>query len=193
MCKGKIVYNDSPQNVLPHFLQVTHKRQEHENPADLTLDILIDANRNDKIFCKLVQRYYRTPICQRIPFQINEQIRAAAIASSFSSEKNVFKRSFQRELYYLSKRSLTNTIRNPSLFLSQIAVAIFVGLLIGLVFFNTPKTIDPGVPNRLGAIFMIVSSQILATVTAIEPLVKERALFIHVRFDCFVERDCCRL
>ncbi|CAF1118769.1 unnamed protein product [Adineta ricciae] len=179
MCKGKIVYNDSPQNVLPHFLQVVYKRQEHENPADLTLDILIDANRNDKIFYKLVQYYHRTPICQRIPSQINEQIRAAVIASSSSNEKNVFKRSFRRELYYLSKRSLTNTIRNPLLFLSQIAVAIFVGLLIGLVFFNITKTIDPGVPNRLGAIFMIVSSQILATVTAIEPLVKERALFIH--------------
>ncbi|CAF1498676.1 unnamed protein product, partial [Adineta steineri] len=33
--------------------------------------------------------------------------------------------------------------------------------------------------NRLGAIFMIVSSKILSTVTAIEPLVKERPLFIH--------------
>ena len=187
MCKGKIVYNDTPQNILPHFLQPMHHCKEHDNPADLTLDILIDANRNDKIFYKLIQRYHRTPVYQSIPFRINEQIRAAVISPSSPDEKNAFKRSFWRELYYLSKRTLTNTIRNPSLFLSQTVVAIFIGLLIGLVFFNMAKNTDPGVSNRLGAMFVIVSSQILATVTAIEPFVKERALFIHVRFTCFFE------
>lgn len=42
-------------------------------------------------------------------------------------------------------------------------------------------TTDPGIHDRLGAIFCIIVSQIFSTVTALEPLIKERALFIHVR------------
>ncbi|CAF4378634.1 unnamed protein product, partial [Adineta steineri] len=89
-------------------------------------------------------------------------------------------RSVGVEIYYVSQRTLKNAIRNPALFLSQIVVAIILGLLIGLVFHDMKKTIDPGVQNRLGAIFFIIISQIFSTITALEPLLKERALFIHV-------------
>ncbi|CAF1545668.1 unnamed protein product [Rotaria magnacalcarata] len=52
-------------------------------------------------------------------------------------------------------------------------------LLVGLVFFDLKKTTDPGVQNRLGVIFVIVVTQIFSTLTALEPLIKERALFIQ--------------
>ncbi|CAF1662100.1 unnamed protein product, partial [Adineta ricciae] len=143
MCKGKIVYNDSPHSILPYFLQQGYKRDENDNPADFALDILIEANQNDAVFYKLVRRYQKTPVYQRIPFEIDEQLRIAAATEPPVIMKKNFRKSFAKELFYISKRTLTNTIRNPSLFLSQIVVAIFVGLLIGLVFFDMDKTVDP--------------------------------------------------
>jgi hypothetical protein len=183
MCKGKIVYHDTTKHVLPYFFKQGYKREENDNPADFTLDILIDANQNEDILYTLLRSYKRSPIYNKILFDIDEQIRLAAVSLENINEKKLFKKPFGRELYYISKRTLTNTIRNPLLFASQTIVAIIVGLLIGLVFFNIPNTPDIGVQNRLGAIFLIVTSQILVTMTAVEPLIKERALFIHVSLD----------
>ncbi|CAF1355213.1 unnamed protein product [Adineta steineri] len=182
MCKGKIVYNDSPENVLPYFRKQGFERDLNDNPADFLLDILLKANQHgpegEKKLADLVRHYQRTKIFQHIPFEIDQQIRIASFNMANNKHK-IAKKSIFKELYYISKRTVMNTYRNPLLFLSQIVVAVFVGLLIGLVFFNMAKTVDPGIQNRLGAIFMIVSSKILSTVTAIEPLVKERPLFIH--------------
>jgi ATP-binding cassette subfamily G (WHITE) protein 2 len=43
------------------------------------------------------------------------------------------------------------------------------------------------VQNRLGAIFFIVISQIFSNVTALEPFLKERVLFIHVSVSYVIE------
>jgi ATP-binding cassette subfamily G (WHITE) protein 2 len=64
--------------------------------------------------------------------------------------------------------------------MSQTLVAIILSLLVGLVFYKMKNTTDPGIQNRLGAIFFMVVSQIFSTVTALESLLKERVLFIHV-------------
>jgi hypothetical protein len=64
---------------------------------------------------------------------------------------------------------------------TQTFIAIALALLTGLLFNNMKPTIDPGVSNRLGAIFFLTTHQILCTASALEPLIQERALFIHVR------------
>ena len=64
---------------------------------------------------------------------------------------------------------------------SQIIVATLLALLTGLVFNKIQPTIETGVQNRLGVIFFIIINQIYSTATALEPLVQERALFIHVK------------
>ncbi|CAF4339213.1 unnamed protein product [Adineta steineri] len=46
MCKGKIVYNDSPENVLPYFRKQGFERDLNDNPADFLLDILLKANQH---------------------------------------------------------------------------------------------------------------------------------------------------
>ena len=71
-------------------------------------------------------------------------------------------------------------MRNSALLMWQILVAILLGLLTGLLYYQIPRTIGSGVQNRLGGIFFIVVNQIFSTATALEPFIKERALFIHV-------------
>jgi hypothetical protein len=59
-----------------------------------------------------------------------------------------------------------------------------IGLFVGSVFYDLKKTIDLGVQNRLGGIFFIVVNQIFSTMTAIESLVEERMIFLHVSSSC---------
>ena len=98
-----------------------------------------------------------------------------------NSADEVLIRSRLDELYYVSIRTFLNTTRDPAMVTSQILVAAFLALLTGLVFNRIQPTFDKGVQNRLGVIFFIVINQIYSTTTALEPLVHERALFIHVK------------
>ncbi len=129
---------------------------------------------------KLKENYWQSSTYGKVIIDINEQLDKASHQRFISEEKSVVKRSFRREFYHISKRTLINSFRNPALFMTQIFVTIMMGVLTGLVFFDMKKTIDVAIPNRLGAIFFIVVSQVFSTVTALEPLLKERVLFIHV-------------
>ncbi|CAF4248504.1 unnamed protein product [Adineta steineri] len=88
-------------------------------------------------------------------------------------------RSIKSDFFYVSQRTLRNAMRNSALIIWQIAVAIILGILTGLLYYQLPRTTDSGIENRLGGIFFIVVNQIFSTATALEPFIKERALFIH--------------
>ena len=88
--------------------------------------------------------------------------------------------SFRTEVFYVSQRALRIALRNPAMTLAQVVVSIMIGLLVGLIFYDLKRTADPDVQNRLGGIFFIVVHQIFSTMTAIETLVEERFLFLHV-------------
>jgi hypothetical protein len=66
--------------------------------------------------------------------------------------------------------------------LSHTLVAITLGFLEGLVFYDMKKTIDSGIQDRLMALCFIIMTQQVCTETALEPFLKERVLFIHVSF-----------
>ncbi|CAF3699138.1 unnamed protein product [Adineta steineri] len=179
MCKGKNVYHGSASAMLPFFSDRGYQCELHDNPADFALDILIDASRNPDDLRKLNQAYRQSPMWSNVNSLSQREKGDDQFEKLRRKQQGAAARSLGVEIYYVSQRTLKNAIRNPALFLSQIVVAIILGLLIGLVFHDMKKTIDPGVQNRLGAIFFIIISQIFSTITALEPLLKERALFIH--------------
>jgi ATP-binding cassette subfamily G (WHITE) protein 2 len=184
MCKGKSVYHGSALSILPYFNAQGYQCELHDNPADFALDVLIDVSRKPENLEKLNRAYVESQMHTSINSLTKSQPHDEKLEILRRKQQGAAGRSLGTEIYYVSERTLKNAIRNPSLFLSQIVVAIILGLLVGLVFYDMKKTTDPGVQNRLGAIFFIVVSQIFSTVTALEPLLKERVLFIHVSF-CF--------
>ncbi len=181
LCKGKCVYQGPPNEVVSYFSSQGYPYDEHDNPADFSLDVLIEASKTASMLQRLVSAYTCSPMPNHM-----EQL----IADLEPNENEIYNlddrhpheenRSLIAEIFYVAQRTLRNAIRNPQLALSQTIVAVILGLLVGLVFFNMKRTMDSGVQNRLGAIFFIVVSQIFSTITAIEPLLRERALFIHV-------------
>ncbi|CAF4197328.1 unnamed protein product, partial [Adineta steineri] len=44
MCNGRCVYNGLNASLLPYFRECGHICEEHDNPADFALDVLIKAN-----------------------------------------------------------------------------------------------------------------------------------------------------
>ena len=181
MSKGRCVYHDSTTHVIPHFAKHGYPCELHDNPADYALDVLIDIGRKPEVLALLNNTYNATYSnawqSTRDRYHYNGSKRLEYDLQGLHVEAA---RSVGAELYYLSRRAFLNAVRNPALALVQIVVSIIMGLLVGLLFFDLKRTIEPGVQNRLGAIFFIIISQIFSNMTAIEPLVKERALFIHV-------------
>ena len=180
MCKGKTVYHGPQIAMLPYLNQRGYPCELHDNPADFALDVLIRAKENNDQMNKLYSDYCASRMHATIISEL-EPLRTNTAAQKLSRKtEGAPGRPFHTELFYLSQRTFLNAIRNPALFLSQIVVALILGFLVGLVFYNMDQTVDTGVQNRLGAIFFIVVCQIFSTVTALEPLLKERVLFIHV-------------
>jgi ATP-binding cassette subfamily G (WHITE) protein 2 len=176
------MYQGSANAVVDYFSSHAYRCDEHENPADFALDVLIDASKTPASFQILAGAYVRSPMYIRIAtFIADLNSDENEIYNSDDKRPDVKNRSWIIETLYVAQRTLRNAVRNPQLALSQTVVAIVIGILVGLVFFNIKLTIDTGVQNRLGAIFFIIVSQIFSTVTALEPLLKERVLFIHVR------------
>ncbi|UJR23946.1 hypothetical protein I4U23_026914 [Adineta vaga] len=174
LSNGHTIYFDSPKYILSYFASQNFHCEEKENPADFILDILIDSkNHSSEIF---PNAYLHSTMHSNTLSSIQSITTSTNNQSYF--EQNHSRSSFV-EFYYLSQRTFLNAIRNPLLTISQILIALALGLLTGLLFFNMKTTIEPDVSNRIGAIFFFATHQILCTTSALEPLIKERILFSH--------------
>lgn len=187
MCNGNIIYQDSSKAMLSYFKKQGFQREEHDNPADFVLDVLIDISRMPKALEELHDAYLRSRMHRETDNALAKQWANSSLNSCGQIQKTIIKRSRLREIFYVSRRTLQNSIRNPALFLSQVVVAVMLGLLIGLVFFNLGREINKDVGNRLGAIFIIVTSHALSSLTALESLIQDRVLFVHVSFSREIE------
>ncbi|CAF3424351.1 unnamed protein product [Rotaria sp. Silwood1] len=173
---GHTIYFGSPMDVLPYFSSQGFECNEHENPADFVLDVLIEFNGRSS---KILQTAYQHSQMHSNVKSLIKSVMNETENEDLSFTNQIVLRSRTTEFYYLAQRTLRNAIRNPAFAASQIIIAIMLGLLTGLLFNNMKATIDPGVRNRLGAIFFLATHQILCTASALEPLIKERALFSH--------------
>lgn len=182
LCQGKIYYHGQSDDMLDYFAQQGHSCESHDNPADFVIDLLIDSSRKTDKLEELKLAYEKSSMHNDIKDVTQTKAMVPHLEHQLSQGADPSAQSRWKEIYYVTQRTLKNSLRNPAIFLSQIAVALIIGLLIGLVYYNLEKTIDPGVQNRLGAVFMMAVSQIFSTLTALEPIIKERALFVHVSF-----------
>ncbi|CAF1110345.1 unnamed protein product [Adineta ricciae] len=175
LSNGHTVYFDSPKNVLSYFTANGFSCEEDTNPADFILDILIDSkNASSQL---LSNAYLQSPMHSN-NLSLIQSINAQTTDRPLLFEQYLSRSAFL-EFYYLSQRTFRNAIRNPLLNITQILIALILGLLTGLLFYNMKTTIEPGISNRIGAIFFLATHQILCTASALEPLIKERILFSH--------------
>jgi ATP-binding cassette subfamily G (WHITE) protein 2 len=174
MSHGQIVYLGLSTDMLSYFNKQGLLCKNHDNPADFALDILTDET-GDTTTKDLCENYLRSPT--------HISTLAISLNQSFTSEvsRSVQRgRSFACQFFYISHRTLRNARRNWQPYFWQNVCAILLGLLTGLLYYKMTQTSRSSIKNRLGCIFFVVANQIFSTATALEPFIKERALFIHV-------------
>jgi len=174
MSQGRAVYLGPSINMTSHFSALGYSCPAQDNPADFALDMLNQVT-SASVLKNLCENYRHSSIDDHTPDAFPDNMSIDDIAIIQKPD-----RSFLSDFLYVSQRTFRNALRNSALLAWQIAVAVILGLLTGLLYYQIPQTPGLGVQNRLGGIFFIVVNQIFSTATALEPFIKERALFIHV-------------
>ncbi|CAM4835665.1 unnamed protein product [Rotaria magnacalcarata] len=177
--KSECVYHGPINDIETYFSTLGYQCKLHDNPTDFVLDILIDANRTPETLAKLNDEYKQSSMHIEVlarAQQENNTENQELLQSTIVVEAA---QALRTEIFYVSQRTLRNALRNPAMALAQVVVSIMIGFLVGLVFYDLKKTTDPGIQDRLGTIFFIVVNQIFSSMSAIEPLLQERVLFLH--------------
>ncbi|CAF1485118.1 unnamed protein product [Adineta steineri] len=175
MLHGHTVYFGPSSELMPYFSAQGVSYDPHANPADHALDMLHHASSSSSEVQNLYENYRQSSMYNEYETSFSDNV--DDYDTYCVTQK--LDRSIKSDFFYVSQRTLRNAMRNSALIIWQIAVAIILGILTGLLYYKLPRTTDSGVENRLGGIFFIVVNQIFSTATALEPFIKERALFIH--------------
>ncbi|SCU78835.1 LAMI_0A06194g1_1 [Lachancea mirantina] len=94
--------------------------------------------------------------------------------------KETKKASFAQQLYILSSRSFKNIYRNPKLLLGNYLLTLFLGLFLGVLYYNVENDIS-GFQNRLGLFFFILTYFGFLTFTGLSSFSLERLIFLKER------------
>ncbi len=190
---GHCVYHGTANSILPYFSSIGYVCEEHNNPADFLLDLTqgdraiedVDEHNTEKIHEKNAHRLHDLYVKSDIYASVLQEItnsnhpKQTTTANNQLHNENILSKSRLTEIFYVSQRTLRNVYRNPALVMMQTVVTIFFAILVGLIYLQIDRTVDTGVKNRMGAIFFIVTNQVMANLSAIELFLKERVLFIH--------------
>jgi ATP-binding cassette subfamily G (WHITE) protein 2 len=182
ICKGKSVYHGPALDMIDYFNTQGYLCELHDNPADFVLDVLIDVSQKPKHLKKLNETYLESEMHANIDSLLRKQLRNDSLERFCREQQGAAARSFSTEVYYISQRTLKNSLRNPEILLSHTLIATILGFLEGLVFYDMKKTNDFAILHRLAALCGIIMTQMLCAETSLEPFLEERVLFIHVNF-----------
>ncbi|KAL4457602.1 hypothetical protein ABPG75_012467 [Micractinium tetrahymenae] len=80
---------------------------------------------------------------------------------------------YGRQLSVMFWRTLTDIVRNPALLLLHCVVALVMGLITGLTFYNSDMT-NIGVQNRMGGTFFVLAFLAFTSLTTVDLLITER-------------------
>ncbi|KAF9344522.1 hypothetical protein BGX26_004274, partial [Mortierella sp. AD094] len=107
---------------------------------------------------------------------------AASISDSMSGkkQKTVYPTSFLTQLSVLMKRNFQTLIRDKSLLVLHVAVAIILGLFIGGLYFKVTMALA-GFQNRAGSLFFMLALLGFSSISALGAFTDTRTLFIKER------------
>lgn len=85
---------------------------------------------------------------------------------------------FPTQFRWVLKRTFRNLLLNPQTSVAQVAVTLFLALVVGAIFYNVQED-QSGIQNRFGALFFITVNQCFSSLSSAELFIAERKLFIH--------------
>uniref|UniRef100_A0A671UQ64 ATP-binding cassette, sub-family G (WHITE), member 2a n=1 Tax=Sparus aurata TaxID=8175 RepID=A0A671UQ64_SPAAU len=164
LVNGKQVYHGPAQTALEYFSDIGYTCEAHNNPADFFLDII---NGDSTAVALSSSSDYEERIIQGKP-----------ITTTRPSRTITYNTSFLTQFKWVLKRTFRNLMLNPQTSVAQVAVTLFLALVVGAIFFDVQLD-GSGQQNRFGALFFITVNQCFSSMSSAELFITERKLFIH--------------
>ncbi|XP_034532463.1 broad substrate specificity ATP-binding cassette transporter ABCG2-like [Notolabrus celidotus] len=198
LVNGKQVYHAPAQMALDYFSEIGYTCEPHNNPADFFLDIIngdstagspssedkedpdLDSMSKSRqgIEDKLEEEYRNSQYYKQTKAEMEKIVQGRPTTTRAPSRTITYNTSFLTQFKWVLKRTFRNLMLNPQTSVAQIAVTLFLALVVGAIFFNVDDS-QSGMQNRFGALFFIVVNQCFSSLSSAELFITERKLFIH--------------
>uniref|UniRef100_A0A7N8XFN1 Broad substrate specificity ATP-binding cassette transporter ABCG2-like n=1 Tax=Mastacembelus armatus TaxID=205130 RepID=A0A7N8XFN1_9TELE len=195
---GKQVYHGPAQNALEYFADIGYTCEPHNNPADFFLDVIngdstalalrdVDTEDPDSdsvsmsrrgIEDKLVEEYRNCQYYKQTKAELERILQGKQTTTFVPSRTITYNTSFLTQFRWVLKRTFRNIMLNPQTSVAQVAVTLFLALVVGAIFFDVQDD-QSGMQNRFGALFFIIVNQCFSSLSSAELFISERKLFIH--------------
>ncbi|XP_071315654.1 broad substrate specificity ATP-binding cassette transporter ABCG2 [Trachinotus anak] len=195
---GKQVYHGPAQRALEYFSDIGYNCEPHNNPADFFLDVIngdstaviysnmdredLDSDSVSKsrqgIEEKLVEEYRNCHYYKQTKTELERIIQGKPPTTTKPSRTITYNTSFLTQFRWVLKRTFRNLLLNPQTSIAQVAVTLFLALVVGAIFFGVRED-QKGLQNRFGALFFITVNQCFSSLSSAELFISERKLFIH--------------
>uniref|UniRef100_A0A8C5H470 ATP-binding cassette sub-family G member 2-like n=1 Tax=Gouania willdenowi TaxID=441366 RepID=A0A8C5H470_GOUWI len=188
LVNGKQVYHGPAQTALDYFSDIGYTCEPHNNPADFFLDVI--NGDSTALALENVEGIWGSHQLQNISLQIktrywdtNEQLLGMIVQGKQSStairtRTITYHTGFFTQFRWVLKRTFKNLMLNPQTSIAQVAVTLFLALVVGAIFFDVQLN-EGGIQNRFGAIFFVTVNQCFSSLSSAELFIIERKLFIH--------------
>ncbi|KJZ78193.1 hypothetical protein HIM_02231 [Hirsutella minnesotensis 3608] len=160
LSKGDPVYSGTRSDCLPWFQSQGHEMPPFSNPADHVIDLAAVDNRTpdreqeSSIRVGRLKEAWRSESAHRFP-----PISAATSARRQSqTARNMARSGFFRQTVVLANRTFKVTYRDPLGMSASLLEAIFMGLVVGYIFFNLGRD-QAGIRSREGALYTAAGLQ----------------------------------
>ncbi|KAA0722578.1 ATP-binding cassette sub-family G member 2 [Triplophysa tibetana] len=178
--KGEMVYAGPSGKAMGYFQSLGYTCEAFNNPADFFLDIT-----NGETSCSmptgksLAELYKESQFCNAVEEELKST--TGPLVPSFETNKKAssYVTSFFYQMRVVGWRTAVNIIRNPQTSYAQLGMNIVFALLIGLIYYQMPKTLPEALQNRIGAFFFLIINMVFGNLSAVELFINERAIFIH--------------
>ncbi|MGH0122028.1 UNVERIFIED_CONTAM: hypothetical protein FKN15_007372 [Acipenser sinensis] len=164
MNKGEIIFAGAADKALGYFEKAGYKCEAFNNPADFFLDIIngeipptLDTpapglQTNALVSCEDKNQlafYYRQSEFYSEVEETLRQITCSTVPKQHGfRDKDVYATPFFYQLLIVSLRTMKNILRNPQTSYAQLALNIFFGVLVGLIYYQIPNTLPEAIQNR---------------------------------------------
>uniref|UniRef100_A0AAQ6AMB4 ABC transporter domain-containing protein n=1 Tax=Amphiprion ocellaris TaxID=80972 RepID=A0AAQ6AMB4_AMPOC len=190
LVSGKQVYHGPAQRALEYFSDIGYTCEPHNNPADFFLDVIngdstaVALSNTDKDGEFVVSetaldiKMAKMNATNKYTSKNLKRIIEGKPTTTVRSRTITYNTSFLTQFRWVLKRTFRNLMLNPQTSVAQLAVTLFLALVIGAIFFNVQEN-ESGIQNRFGALFFVTVNQCFSSLSSAELFITERKLFTH--------------
>ncbi|KAG9347083.1 hypothetical protein JZ751_006010 [Albula glossodonta] len=179
LVSGKQVYHGPAQDALDYFANIGYACEAHNNPADFFLDVINGdstavafskmqnseepdfeekGKNRQSIEDRLVEEYRKCENYRNTQAELERIVKGKDHTTRPKSRTITYNTSFAHQFKWVLKRTFRNLMLNPQTSVAQVAVTVFLALIVGAIFFGV-KDDQSGMQNRMGALFFITTNQ----------------------------------